>query len=100
MQFDVPTFHLSDGLYFQRQPDGSGVVRIIKTESGRKDSPVIFDVTIDASQWASVIASMSFYGEENSGFYRALLFHRGDPPPAGVEFPVSLGITIGSLTRG
>lgn len=76
-------FHLTDGLYFERLPAGS--VRILKTKGGREGDPVIFDMTVDASQWVSVIASMSHYGEENFGFYRALQFHRGDPLPEGVR---------------
>lgn len=89
-------FHVKDGLYFSQLPDGA--VRIIKKENGEEDATeTLLDVTLDASQWASVIASMSYYGEENSGFYRALNFHRGDLPPAGVEFQVSRGVTIGTI---
>jgi hypothetical protein len=53
------------------------MVRLLKRANGRDDAPVIFDLTIDASQWASVIASMSYYGEEDYGYYRALHFHAG-----------------------
>ena len=63
-------FHAKDGLYFERLPDNQ--VRIIKTDQE-------MDITLDANLWASVIASMSYYGEEDYGFYRALNFHRGDP---------------------
>jgi hypothetical protein len=72
-------FHLTDWLYFGRLADGA--VRILKKESGAEDAPTILDVTIDANQWASVIASMSYLGEENGGFYHALHFHRGDAIP-------------------
>lgn len=75
-------FHLINGLYFQQLPDGA--VRILKKDGGREDSPVIFDLTVDASQWSSVIASMSHYGEENGGFYRALSFHSGHLSPVQV----------------
>lgn len=73
-------FHLRDGLYFEQLPEGA--VRIIKKENGQEGAPVIFDQTVDASQWSSVIASMSHYGEEYYGFYPALSFHRGDDVPS------------------
>lgn len=66
-------FHLADGLYFKQLPNGG--VRITKEE---KDS-IEFAVDIDASGWGSVIASMSYYGEEDYGFYRAMNFHTGEP---------------------
>jgi hypothetical protein len=66
-------FHLTDNLYFEKLPDGA--VRILKKSD---DAGTVFDITVDASSWASVIASMSNYGEEDYGFYRALSFHRGD----------------------
>lgn len=74
--------YLNEGLYFENLPDGK--VRILKRSGSQDDSPVIFDHVLDANQWASVIATMSNYGEENGGFYRALNFHRGDPIPPGV----------------
>ena len=76
-------FHLTDNLYFERLPAGG--VRIFMKEDSREDADLVFDITVDASQWSSVIASMSFYGEENYGFYRALQFHRGDPLPESVR---------------
>lgn len=76
-------FHVSDGLYFEDKPDGS--VRIIKRETGHADAPVIFDITLGPSSWASVIASMSYYGEEDGGFYRAIEFHSGESLPPGVR---------------
>lgn len=76
-------FHLTDGLYFEKLADGA--VRILKKADSQESSPVIFDHMMEASHWASVIASMSHYGEESGGFYRALNFHRGDPLPEGVR---------------
>ncbi len=78
-------FHVTDGLFFERLPDGQ--VRIMKTiekevGSAKGGSPVVtLDMTLDANTWASVIASMSYYGEEDYGFYRAMNFHRGDEIP-------------------
>jgi hypothetical protein len=73
-------FHLTDGLYFQQLPNGT--VSIVKKENAREGAATDWTITIDAEQWASVIASMSHYGEENYGFYRALSFHRGDSVPS------------------
>lgn len=70
-------FHLRDGLYFERLPDHQ--VRILKRESGHDDAPAVFDITVDKDSWCSVIATMSYYGEEDSGFYRAGKFHYGAP---------------------
>lgn len=70
-------FHLTDGLYFERLPHGQ--VRILKRDGAADDAPVLLNLIVDANAWASVIASMSYYGEEDYGFYRALNFHTGAP---------------------
>jgi hypothetical protein len=79
-------FHAREGLNFERLPDGSvRVFCVIEKEVGnaKGGSPIIlYDITLDANVWASVIASMSYYGEEDYGFYRAMNFHRGDEVPA------------------
>jgi hypothetical protein len=75
-------FHVANDLYFERYDDGS--VRVTKTkqtDDGEKD---VVSELLDAEAWASVIASMSYYGEEDYGFYRALNFHQGDPLPSSV----------------
>jgi hypothetical protein len=69
--------HLADGLYFEQLHNGG--VRITKYESGHEGSTVLFQQDIDSDGWASVIATMSYYGEIDSGFYRALNFHTGAP---------------------
>jgi hypothetical protein len=69
-------FHAKDNWYFEKFPDNS--VRIAK-RIGRPESPTTFEIILTAEEWASVIATMSYYGEEDYGFYRALNFHRGDP---------------------
>lgn len=77
----VIMFHLADGLYFEQLPDGA--VRILKRKTVDADfEATVLDITISAEEWASVIASMSHYGEEHYGFYRALSFHRGDSVPS------------------
>ena len=50
-------FHIGDGLYFDRLPDGG--VRIVKRSGNADDSPVIFDHVLDAGEWASVVAATS-----------------------------------------
>lgn len=34
---------------------------------------------IDRNHWYSIIAQVSYYGEEDYGFYRAMNFHDGTP---------------------
>lgn len=72
-------FHLRDGLFFDSLPDGQVRIRkSVEVEAGSAhggSSQLVFDVTLSANEWASVIASM----REDYGFYRALNFHRGDP---------------------
>jgi len=79
-------FHVKDGLFFERLPDGQ--VKIRKTiekivGSNKGGAPfVVLEIILTANEWASVIASMSYYGEEDNGFYRAMNFHCGDAIPA------------------
>jgi hypothetical protein len=68
-------FHVKDGLYFERLSDGN--VRVLKRRDGKPDSAVVFDMIIDRDSWCSIIASMSYYGEEDYGWYRACNFHNG-----------------------
>lgn len=82
-------FHLENGLYFERLSDGD--VRITKVDFSKKVTvrpefgddvfghPVIFQITTAADSWASVIATMSYYGENDYGWYRARNFHEGEP---------------------
>lgn len=72
-------FHESDGLFFKRLPNGD--VRIVKTHDGRdiRLDNVVFDHTVSAAVWASVIATCSKQGEyPNGGFDRAVAFHNGE----------------------
>ena len=73
-------FHVADGLFFERY--ATGEVRVVKTSDGRMDGPIVFDQIINMHVWASVIATMSYYGEEDYGYYRALDFHAGIPVDA------------------
>ena len=50
-------FHVSEGLYFERGPNGQ--VHITKREDGRDEAPIIFEATIPKDCWVSVMAHMS-----------------------------------------
>ena len=64
-------FHAKNGQYFERQDDGS--VRIFARGGlGLSSDPIVKDVTLGPSEWASVVASMSLEGE-NGETYRAAL---------------------------
>ena len=75
-------FHVRDGFFFEQQTDGA--VRILKRADARDDAPVVLAMVLDKHAWASVIATMSFYGEENCGYFRDLFFHDNIPLPSGV----------------
>jgi hypothetical protein len=68
-------FHAKDGLYFERQADGG--VRVLVKADAHEEAATLREVIVDADSWASVIANMSYYGEEDYGFYRASNFHSG-----------------------
>lgn len=65
-------FHVKNGLCFGKLPDGG-------VEIYNEGEVPNFTIQLTASEWASVIATMSYYGEEDYGFYRALNFHTGAP---------------------
>ena len=69
-------FHVAKGLFFERQDNGS--VRIIKTYDERPPRPdnIVLDMFLPESVWCSIVASMSAWGEDGNGWYRALDFHR------------------------
>lgn len=62
---------------FEKLSDGN--VRLIVRAGVAPDAEILIDETIEANIWASIIATMSYYGEEDYGFYRALNFHTGAP---------------------
>lgn len=59
---------------FERNESGSVTVYVPNNRGERMKLQ-----TIDPSIWASVIATLSYYGEENYGYYRATNFHLGTP---------------------
>ena len=66
-------FHVNDGLFFGRKENGD--VRIVKTQDGKIDSPIIFDIIVDKSGWQSAISSVSAGGEDGYRYYLADIFH-------------------------
>ena len=83
-------FHWRDNLWFERLEYGS--VRIIKLtnvpRSDRKSKgepqyrkeDIIFECEISPLGWASIIASVSAYGEADDGWRRAVQFHDETKP--------------------
>ena len=80
-------FHAAEGLYFQRQENGSVRVLFDRISAGLKplEPGEIPDVEFDADAWASVVSSMSEKGEDAYSFHLARAFH-GEPGIA-VELP-------------
>lgn len=70
---DSPGFHARDGWCFRREDDGS--VRILAPDSIGPGAHQM--VTLDASTWASVVASVSAAGETGETYRCALGFHGG-----------------------
>ncbi len=70
-------FHVQDGLYFERTPEGRVLIR--KTTTGHADAPVLFEQVVDADAWASVVATVSAFGETSMTFDMARWFQTGFP---------------------
>lgn len=68
-------FHTEDGLFFERNEDGSVTVR--KYESAHQDAELVTEQIIPGDIWCSVISSMSKHGESDGRFYVAKIFHEG-----------------------
>ena len=64
--------------YFEFLPKGDGSVLIYyHNENVGPWEEIEFSdgIVVDKHIWASIIANMSYYGEEDYGYYRALEFH-------------------------
>lgn len=61
-------FHVQDGLFFERRPDGAVVIVKINEDSNN----VTMKIEVTAESWASIISSVSANG---SNYYEALEFH-------------------------
>lgn len=68
-------YHLKDGLYFGRLPNGD--VEVIKTTDGKvlSNNNILFRQVIECHMWSSAISSVSYTGETTTKYYTALKFH-------------------------
>ncbi len=70
-------FHVSNGLFFKREENGS--VTILKTdgkEPANDGSNVAFQETLDENVWCSAVATVSAGNEHDLRWYAAKEFHR------------------------
>jgi hypothetical protein len=73
----VSTFHWKDGWFFSRRESDGAVIVDHRT-------PANFEGTLDTqfvipeNEWASIVASVSAYGENAASWQFARLFHSGD----------------------
>lgn len=67
-------FHQNGGLFFERVK-GTGAVHVIKRTEAKDDAPIVFEATIPADEWASIVAAVSINGETNQTFAIARAFH-------------------------
>lgn len=70
-------FHWRENWYFQREPDGSVHLRHF---NGAETSVPDTDLTIPATEWASIVASVSKDGENGDTYRAALAFHGSAAP--------------------
>lgn len=68
-------FHWREGMYFKRIADGS--VKITQTQGGGHSEDVEWQKTIPASEWASIVSSVSKRGETSETYRAVLAFHEG-----------------------
>jgi hypothetical protein len=66
-------FHLKEGWFFQRLPDGS--VMVTKRKDAGLESPIITRMVIPPEEWASVVSAVSAGGDANGRYQQALDFH-------------------------
>jgi len=68
-------FHESEGLFFERMPNGK--VLITKTSDGKepRNDNIKFQQSIEPGAWCSAVCSVSADGEENGRWYEAMKFH-------------------------
>ena len=69
---NVSGFHSRDGLFFKRVNNGD--VRVQKW-SNTAPFTLLSSVIVDAHIWASIVASVSFDGEDGKSYREALGFH-------------------------
>ena len=64
---------------FSFEKSEKGSVRLVVRAGIEQNAEVLIDEVIEPNIWASIIATMSYYGEEDYGWYRAMNFHTGAP---------------------
>jgi len=65
---------MGNEIIFKRSESNDGSVAVTVTVGD-----VTLTQVIDKNHWHSIIAQVSYYGEEDYGFYRAANFHSGEP---------------------
>lgn len=66
-------FHWRRGMYFRRQQDGT--VEVIQTVNEGKTDEIEWSREIPPSEWASIVAAVSYQGETGDTYRTALGFH-------------------------
>lgn len=69
---NAPGFHSKEGLFFKRVNNGD--VRVQKW-SDTAPFTLLSSVVVDAHTWASIVASVSYDGEDHKSYREALEFH-------------------------
>lgn len=64
-------FHLKNGFFYERTPEGIHVVYAMTVDGSPK---VVGEVTVSEAEWASVVASTSARGETRSTWDEAREF--------------------------
>ena len=81
-EMEIGNFHHRDGWFFKRMDDGT--VRIQK-RTNDAESRVEIEHFIDESSWASVVASVSAFGENGETHDAALDLHAGHSALAAIR---------------
>jgi hypothetical protein len=72
-------FHLREGFFFERQPDGS--VRIVYAPPPHNEPlNVLAEITVPPNEFASVMASVSSRGETSETWTEAVEYLTGKGP--------------------
>ena len=69
--------HVSDGLFFDREENGNVTLTKTDGKSPKDGGRVIFTQTFDAGHWASIILSMSSFGERPGDWHAWIAHHNG-----------------------
>lgn len=70
-------FHLREGIWFEGDDEGNVTIRV--TETPHEHAIDVVRITVPASEWASVVASVSRRGENADTHRDALDLHTAPP---------------------